>query len=259
MQDIIPINQKLKKLIRSLHQKQARDTNELFLAEGEKICAELLKSEFDIELACIREVPSGDIIQLVNKFYNKGIPVYSTPKHQFEQLCDTKTPQGIIAVVNYREDNFFPVTPFISLDAVSDPGNVGTIIRTADWFGFKQIILGSGCADKYNPKTVRSSMGSIFKINIIETEDLLGFISENYKKYNIYGAEPNNGTDIAKFKPKGNFGIIFGSESHGISKEIEEKLNGNFSIPGNGGTESLNVAVAAGITLYHLSRNLAIR
>ncbi|HPP40133.1 MAG TPA: RNA methyltransferase, partial [Candidatus Kapabacteria bacterium] len=148
----------MRKFIKTLHHKQTRDERGLFVAEGEKLVEELLKSSFQAEFIVVRESASSNIIDLADKFNERGIAVYTAPKHQFDQLCDTKTPQGILAVVNTREQKVLPKESFIALDGVSDPGNLGTIIRSADWFGIKQVIIGNAGVDGLNPKTVRSTM-----------------------------------------------------------------------------------------------------
>lgn len=254
MQYAIPISQKLKKLIKSLHQKQFRDQNGLFIAEGEKICSELLNSSFETELIAIRDSPNAEVISITTRFSEMGIPVYVAPKHQFEQVCDTKSPQGIIAVVNIKEQEALDDEPFIALDGVSDPGNVGAIIRSADWFGFKQVILGAESADRYCPKTVRSSMGSIFKIRTIFSENLAETVSSTFKGFDIFSASLDAEKFLEQIKPRKKFGLIFGSESHGVNADLLKMSKACFKIQGNGFAESLNVSVAAGISLYHFSK-----
>ncbi|MFP4368767.1 MAG: TrmH family RNA methyltransferase [Bacteroidota bacterium] len=247
----MPISQRLKKLIRSLHQKQYRDQNGLFVAEGERLCSELVQSDYIPEIIVIKDSPSSDILESVEKFADKGIPVYTAPKHQFDQICDTKNPQGILAVVNDKEFDIMPDESFLALDGIADPGNVGTIIRTAEWFGIKQVFLGRDCADRYSPKTVRSTMGSIFRTHVIEYPDLRELISSEFDKFEIYGAALDAGKSLKQIKHGKKFGIVFGSEAHGISEELTATVKTKFRIEGNGSAESLNVATSVGISLYH--------
>lgn len=250
----IPISQRLKKLIRSLHQRQHREQNFLFIAEGEKLCEELLKSNFVPELIVTRDSSSQSIIELTEKFHEKGIPIYSAPKHQFDQMTDAKSPQSIFAVVNKKESEIDFNKPFIALDGLQDPGNVGTIIRTAEWFGFDQVIVGGGSADYYGPKAVRASMGSIFFSKLKYVEDLAGYLKENFGDIEKYGACLGSENQLISFKPKKKeFGLVFGSEAKGISPEVNEVLDGQFEIKGVGKTESLNVAIAVGISLYYFT------
>lgn len=250
----IPITQNQKKLIRSLHQKQNRDTNNLFVVEGEKLCNDLLGSKFETLQVIFKDSPSSDVIKLVESFMEKGVPVYNSPKHVFDQMCDVKAPQGILAVVNLKEQPVTPQETFVALDGVQDPGNVGTIIRTAQWFGINQVILGGNCADQFGPKVVRASMGSVFNVNVTYREDLAGFLKENFSKIKTYAASLDSESSLEKIKHKGKFGIVFGSESHGISDPVKELLDGDFLIEGSGTNDSLNVAVSCGITLYHFSK-----
>lgn len=250
----IPITQKLRKLVRSLNQKQNRDQNHLFLAEGEKLCGEAYKSDFQVELLVVRDSPAAEVLEIVENFADEGIPIYNAPKHQFDQMATTKSPQGIVAVLTKKEIPILPNQNAIFLDSVNDPGNLGTIIRTAEWFGFKQVILGNDSADHYNPKAVRSSMGAIFRIPVKYYEDLYEGIKENFSELQLYGASLNNDKAMVECKPKKEFGLVFGSESHGISPNIEEMLDASYTIKGVGNSESLNVAIAAGISFNYFAQ-----
>ncbi|GAB1372990.1 RNA methyltransferase [Candidatus Kapaibacterium sp.] len=250
------VTQKLKKLIRSLHQKQFRDQNGFFVVEGEKLVQELSKSNFLTDLVVIRDSPSPEVIELAEFYSENGIPVYTAPKHLFDQLTDTKTPQSILAIAGIQTVEPDYSKPFIALDGVSDPGNVGTILRTASWFGFDQVILGRDCADAFNPKTVRSSMGAIFNVAIHQTPNLDLYIQDNYSSFKIYGATLHTDNSIEGIKIKSKFGIIFGSESKGISENVNKIVTNPFKIDGHGSSESLNVAIAAGITMHHFRRGM---
>ncbi len=250
----MPVTQKLRKLVKSLYQKQHREQNGLFVAEGEKLVYELKHSGYEIELVAVRESPSPLAKELVEEFSEEAIPIYNAPKHIFDQMCDAKSPQTILAVANIKPADLLSGEPFVALDGVADPGNVGTIIRTADWFGYKQVILGRKCADALNPKVLRSTMGSAFKIQVIETDDLYGTLTSNFKDFSIFGADVNANKSIKKCKAKAKHGVVFGSESHGISKPVKAIIDERFLIDGKGCAESLNVAVSSGIALYHFSQ-----
>lgn len=249
----VPISQRLNKLIRSLRQKKFRDQNNMFVAEGEKLCLELLNSDFDPELIVIRANPTSDLVEICENFSARAVPIYTAPKLQFDQMSTSKTPEGILAVVHKQEKEINFDEPFIALDAIANPGNVGTIIRTAEWFGINHIFLGRDCADKYNPKVVRASMGSIFRSTVVHIDNLKTFIEDNYSSFEIYAATLDANTELSKIKPKKKFGIIFGSESHGISEELDPIINKKFKIEGLGKNDSLNVAIAVGIVLYKFS------
>lgn len=250
----IPISQRLNKLIRSLQQKKFRDQNSLFIAEGERLCNELAQSDFDPELIVIREYPSAETVRLGEEFADRGVPIYSAPKTQYDQITNTKSPQGILAVINKKEQEPDFNSPFLALDGVSDPGNVGTIIRTADWFGIPQVFLGRDCADKHNPKTVRSSMGAIFKNIVIYTPELSEFLEDNYSGFHIYGASLQASEPLDDISHNDKYGIIFGSEAQGISSDLRKMVNTEFKIEGAQNSDSLNVAIAVGISLYHFAK-----
>ncbi|MGA2297747.1 MAG: RNA methyltransferase [FCB group bacterium] len=233
--------------------KKGRDEHQCFLAEGEHLCSELISSNYKTDFIILKNDANKTSLNIAKIFISGGIEIFNIDEKQFEKLSDTQTPQDILAVVKIPPPSINQKKPFIALDGVSEPGNVGTIIRTAEWFGFTEIILGNNCADLYNPKTVRSTMGSIFRCNIIQNNNLENYIIKEYKNIELYGAVLDGRHNIKECKPKGNFGIIFGSEANSISPEIKKLLNYDYVIPGFGRAESLNVAIAAGISLHHFA------
>ncbi len=243
----------LKKLAASLKNKKAREENNLFIVEGVPLCNELLGSDYRTEFVIVRSNPDDIIKQLADEFQKQNTEVYIARSRQFEQLATTDSPQGIIAVARIKEGSRPVNGNFIALDGISDPGNLGTIVRTADWFGFRTILVGGYSVDKYNPKVVRSTMGSIFRCEIIYCPCLRQYIKEYYEDYEIFGAALNAKVKMEECKPSGKFGIVLGNEAHGISPETMEILTVPYLITGRGKAESLNVAVAAGISMYHFS------
>ncbi len=252
----IPITNNLKKFVASLKSKKERETSRLFIAEGEKIVAEILQSSYLAEMVILKSNPKPEAIALAGHFHQKKVPVYIARRQQFEQLCDTVSPQDIIAVVHSPENRQIKSNSFIALDGINDPGNLGTIIRTADWFGFNKIILSADSADKFNSKTIRATMGSLFRMNIEQVDDLSSELINNYKDYEIYAASLGGKEKLSDLKPSGKFGLVFGSEAHGISGRVLKTVQKHFIIPGAGGAESLNVAVSVGVSLYHFSNFL---
>ncbi|MBM2814333.1 MAG: methyltransferase [Ignavibacteria bacterium] len=249
----LQVSNKLASLIRTLRKKEYRQQHNLFLAEGEKICSELLSSTYETEFIVLRERATDNVNNIAESFAQRGISVYSAHEKQFQSLSDTKNPQGIFALVKIKEDKPIRTENFIALDSISDPGNVGTIIRTADWFGFKQLILSDNCADKYNPKTVRSTMGSLFRCSVIYVSRLADYLRDNFLKHLIYGATLRTNNKLEDISPESKYGLVFGNEAKGISPSVLKILTKEFRIEG-GGSESLNVAVAAGIAMYGFYR-----
>ncbi len=241
------------KLISSLKLKKKRDEYKLFIGEGEKICRELISSHYEADSIIIKENCEKKIIVLADLFTKKNVPVYYAKEKVFNKICDAVTPQDIVSVVKYNDDLPQKDENFVALDGISDPGNFGTIIRTAEWFGFKQIVLSHDCVDKYNPKVVRSTMGSLFRMSIIPTTDLTVYLKNNFPKHSLYGATLNAKNDITNIQKTKKFGLVFGNESRGISETMGKILNFEFKIEGKN-AESLNVAVAAGIALFYFSQ-----
>ena len=249
-----PISQNLKKFVKSLQSRKERQSNNMFIVEGEKLCRELLGSDYRVEFIVIRGNSSDDAADIALMFNKKNIPVYAARSKQFDQICNTKSPQDILAVVRIMEHENDYSEPFIALDGVNDPGNLGTIIRTADWFGFKHIILSGNSVDKYNAKTVRASMGSLFRVKVTTVDDLATFLKEKYNTFEIYAASLSADKNMLSVQPKGKFGLIFGSEAHGISQKVLDVSTQAFKIEGRGNAESLNVAISLGVAACYFSK-----
>jgi TrmH family RNA methyltransferase len=171
-----------------------------------------------------------------------------------EKLSQLQTPNTVIAVIK----QFQPATPSAAnhlclyLDAVQDPGNLGTIIRIAGWFGIKDVVCGEGTADMYNSKVVQSTMASIARVNVYYDQDLQWLKNETAPKY----AAALNGTSVYECGRVTNGILIIGNESKGISPEAMQLATQKITIPRIGEAESLNAAVATGIILSHFTRSL---
>ena len=234
------------KYIQSLGQKKYRDAAEVFVAEGPKLVKELIQSK-NVELAQIFALNEwiGE-----NKDLLKNINVIAINETELERISQLTTPNKVVALVK----KFEPGEPVIKerlslvLDAIRDPGNLGTIIRIADWFAIPQIICSLDCADVYNPKVVQATMGSIASVNVYY-RDLPSWLKQPGAR--IYAAMLE-GKDVTKMQAIKEGLIIIGNESTGISTELLECANEKISIPRKGKSESLNAAVATGIILSHL-------
>jgi RNA methyltransferase, TrmH family len=236
------------KYIQSLGQKKQRDAEGLFIAEGPKIVAELIRSfpQYIKEIYAVKEwIKENDHLRTP--------AVTEVTEDDLEKISQLKTPNQVVAVVTKFDKRELPdVKGKISLvlDTIQDPGNLGTIIRIADWFGVDQVICSNDCADVYNPKVVQSTMGSIARVNIVYT-DLPAWLRRQ-KDIRIY-ATMLEGTDVTKMNFIKEGLIIIGNESKGISDEIVGLVNEKITIPKKGKAESLNAAVAVGIVLAHIS------
>lgn len=231
------------KWIRNLHSKKFRDREGYFIAEGEKILAEILEfapaSIFLI--VCTQE--SLEKIKQRDPF-----DIFIASPSEFERVSLLKSPQGILVVLKntLSEEKLLDQNKStLVLDNIQDPGNLGTILRTADWFGINQIYCSENTVDCFNPRVVQASMGSLFRL-IINYGDLSEFLSK--QTLPIYGALLE-GESCFKVKIKESAILIIGNEGSGISKEIITKIQHPITIPRTGNGESLNVAVACGILL----------
>jgi len=232
--------------------KKYRQQENKFIVEGIKIVEEGLNSNFNCEAVFVTPAfieSSTDILNAIRKKTNNILEVKSA---DFQRISDTKSPQGIAAVFEKhspkRKVTETKEKYLILIDNVSDPGNLGTIIRTCDWFGFYNILLTNNSVEYLNPKVVRASMGSIFHINIydgISETDLL-----NLKKlgYSVVCSDVK-GKNINSFSSEKNLIVSFSNEASGPSDLIKNLTDEKITIPGKGRAESLNVSSAAAIIL----------
>ncbi len=236
------------KYIQSLGQKKVRDQEGVFIAEGPKIIAELLAS---VDAKIIQLYALHDWIEANRKDCN-GTDIIEIDETDLEKISQLTTPNKVLAIVKKpaAPDHLqAKETVSLVLDTIQDPGNMGTIIRIADWFGIKQIICSKDCADIYNPKVVQSTMGSIARVAVLYT-DLVPWL-EAQKDVFIYAAALE-GQNVTAMKKITEGLIIIGNESKGIHREIFELIDVKITIPRIGSAESLNAAVATGIILSHI-------
>ena len=236
------------KYIQSLGQKKSRDEENRFIAEGPKLVSELLMAGNCriVQLYALKEW----IDEHVNASGHSEVIEVSIA--ELEKISQLTTPNQVLAVIEkiqWKNDPEIKGSISLALDTIQDPGNMGTIIRLADWFGIKNIFCSTDCADVYNPKVVQASMGSISRVRVGYT-DILSLLKEN-KEVRIYAAVLN-GKDITKMEKINEGIIVIGNESKGINEEILKLANVQITIPGKGKAESLNAGVAAGIILSHL-------
>lgn len=258
MQIITSKDNEIIKNIRKLKEKKYRDANNEYLIEGIKLIKEAVEEKAKIKLivVCEESIEDGDIDQKLLYEIAKYDCIYVNKK-VFSILTDVQNPQGILAVIekknneeniNYKEDII------VVLDGIQDPGNLGTILRTIDSVGLSQVIVSKETADSYNPKVVRSTMGAIFRVNLIESEDLLQTLKNLKKhKYKIMATslETNNSIYDVEYNKKV---IVIGNEANGVSKNVLEYADEKIKIPMLGKTESLNASVATSIILYEYVR-----
>ena len=250
------------KHIRKLKEKKFRDQNNEYIIEGLKMVEEAIQEKAQIKNIIICDdcektgsIPK-DLMYEIAK-YN----CISVTKKIFELLTEVKTPQGIIAVVEKQSATNqidYSQDIIIALDDLQDPGNLGTILRTADSANLNQIILSKNSVDVYNPKVVRSTMGAIFRINIIEVENLAETLKEIKKnKFKVMVTALDGKKSIYEADYSKNV-IVIGNEANGVSAEVQKIADEKVIIPMLGKAESLNASVAASIIIYeYVRRKLA--
>ena len=233
-------NEHIKEILK-LKEKKYRDLSNTFLIEGRHLVLEAHREKKIVELI----LEQDEVFPLdVNTLY--------VSSSVMNKLSDLKTPSNVMAVVEKLDEKEIGEKILI-LDNIQDPGNLGTIIRSAVAFNFDTIVLSPGTVDLYNPKVVRSTQGMMFHINIIVKEPV-SFINElKNEGYKIVGTKVTNGVDVRDSKTYSHFALIIGNEGKGMSEELSELCDEYLYIKMNDQCESLNAAVAASILMYEIS------
>ena len=238
--------------IKSLHQKKYRKENKLFIVEGIKTLMEFFSSKYQIQ--SIYYLPQYQ--SLLPKLA-PNIKLFEVNNAELEKISTLQAPQGILALLAIPDNQEIAPEKLknkfsLVLDGVQDPGNMGTIIRTADWFGFEHIICSTNSVDVFNPKTVQATMGSLARVNICYTN-----LSEYLQQVQlpVYAAMLN-GENLYKVEWQQEGLIILGNEGQGISDDVAKMVSRSITIPRVGSAESLNVSISAAIICAEISRNL---
>lgn len=250
------LSKKKIKEITSFQLSKFRKQHQTFVVEGEKIVGELLASDYEI----IEIFGLSDWIEDHAPLYkSKNINVYTVSLQELERISSFKTPNKVLATVKIPENFLLNKKDFndliLILDEIQDPGNLGTIIRTADWFGVKHIVCSQNTVSIYNPKALQSTMGSFLRVKVCYT-DLLDFLKNTTPAtINIFGASLKGRNLYEEALPKKSL-LVIGNESKGISKAINELITHHIFIPSfrKNTAESLNAAVATGIFLNEFRR-----
>jgi TrmH family RNA methyltransferase len=250
------------KYLASLRHKKYRQRYAKFLVEGMRMCEEALQSDLVEALFFTPKFPDSERgSQLIANAQGRSVDIVKVSSAEFSKLIETVHSQGVFALIrmpspsplstDWREQK-----TVLALDAISDPGNLGTIIRTADWFAVDTLLLGLGCVELYNPKVVRSTMGSMFHLPIHGNVDL----SHELPKlkacgFRICAGDAHTGTPIEDFNWPSKIVLLVGSEPKGIKPELHRLIDDFVHIPKLGQAESLNVATATGILLFTIAKS----
>jgi len=256
-----PSNQIIKDA-KSLHKKRCRWDKRRFFIEGIRAVEESIISNVDIDYILYSDMLFG--VKGGNELFDQikllQCRVYHISDKLFEEITDTESPQGIFASIKFNlcslekvltdKENFF-----ILLDRVQDPGNMGTIIRTADAFGSNGIIVTNGCVDVFNPKTIRSTMGSIFHVPLLyynEINDAIYDLKNRGIQIMSTALKSSNYCHDVDFKT--DFALVIGNEASGVSEDIINASDSLIKIPMRGKAESLNAAIASAVIMYEVLR-----
>lgn len=242
--------------IRRLKSAHGRKKERAFLVEGIKNVTELLLSEMAVDFVCLSDSVAADRQSWFQKLCDeKNIELRPVRHQDYKKISTMKNPEGILAVCRYpdQEDLNDLVLPGLFLWEINDPGNLGTILRTAAWYGIKSIILSENSVDAYNPKVLRGSMGSFMHLRIIQQisqHHFIDFVRD--RKIPVFAADLKGENPVIFDPGEGDYILAFGSESHGVPAEIQDNCETILSIPKFGRGESLNLAVSVGIILNSL-------
>lgn len=262
MNDVITSSQnKWIKHLKALQLKKYRDLHNEYIIEGIKLVDEAMMCDAEIISVIFNKAALGseEIYKLYERCQSNKMQIFLIEDKVFLEVCETKTPQGVMAVLQKK---FFLIEELLHnerinlaiLDSVQDPGNVGTIIRTADACKIDGVILSNGCADIYNSKTIRSTMGSLFHLPIIAESDILNLLRElNQHGFRTIGGDVYGNEDCFELPVFRKTAIVIGNESNGLREEVKEILKHRVKIPMPGKSESLNAAVAAALLMYEIT------
>lgn len=252
------ISKRRMKEIRSLTKKKYRERHDEMLVEGMRSVKSALAAGAPLREILITEEAH---VRAREFLPDPGTNVFLITESEMEDISTVEATQGILAVVGIERTSpeaLASMRRLVVLDGVQDPGNAGTLIRSAAWFGVEAIVTAPGTVDIYNPKVVRAAMGGLWDVVHVAIDDLAGELSAlRGRGFALYAADLQ-GREVDRWQPRDPSVIIFGSEAHGVSNGVSELIDEQVVIPGTprrSGTESLNVAVAAGIVLYEWTKD----
>ena len=241
----------------SLLNKKDRQEEKKFLVEGSKLLREALDSGYECEIILALKDFVDENNDFTKSIGKQKLNIELIKTIEFEKLCDTKNPQGVIGIFHFKQQTITDIKNenlIVAMENISDPGNMGTILRNCDWFGVKNVLLSSNCAEIYNPKVIRASAGSVFHLNIFNEESFYNAL-EGQKKlgYKILCADLN-GENLYNFTQHEKMILVLANEANGPTNKLLEICDVRITIPRIGKAESLNVAGASAVILAELSK-----
>ncbi|MCR5186364.1 MAG: RNA methyltransferase [Clostridia bacterium] len=246
------------KHLKRLKEKKYRDEFGQYIVEGKKMLDEAFNEKVSIKRVVVSESFSleNDISTIEKNITDNSVSIISDKL--FKEVSNVVTNQGVIAIIEKRAEMpiDFEEGFYLILDNIQDPGNMGTIIRTLDSLNIKQMIVSSGCVEVYNPKVIRSTMGAIYRVNIIQVPDLVRVVTDMKENgIKVYATDLNTDKTIYSVNYE-NTALIIGNEANGVEEKVKNIASERIKIPMLGKTESLNAAVATSIILFEAYRNI---
>lgn len=251
-------NGTLKHLARLAREKKYRLSCGEMLCEGEKMLLEALESHVQVRAVLIHEHADSLARALTLRAEEAGAPLYEAPDALFRQASDVETPQGVIfscVPPAFDRQTLKAASHVLILDGLQDPGNMGTILRTADAFALDAVVLADGCTDPYAPKVVRATMGAIFRLPVIRMPLSEAAAALKANGLPVYAAALTDGAIPVSEVPLGSSAVIIGNEGRGVSKEAFALCDRAVILPMRGCAESLNAGVAASIFMWEMTRS----
>ncbi|WP_158736631.1 RNA methyltransferase [Alteribacillus sp. YIM 98480] len=249
MKKIESVKNPLVKRIKRLQKRKQREKEGLFVIEGFHLVEEALRHNIKVQAIIAEDnknIPSN----------HSGAGISLVTEQVMKEMSSTETPQGILAVCSLpKQEESLSIQElgcYLFIDGVQDPGNLGTMIRTADAVGASAVVLGEGTVDPYNDKVIRATQGSLFHLPVIKGDIEKWIEACQTKNIPVFGTSLNQGTTHTAIEAQNGFALIVGNEGAGVQEKWLEKTDQNIYVPIYGNAESLNVSVAAGILLYHL-------
>lgn len=249
------------KELKSLHNKKYRDETRSFFVEGSRLVNEVLESQFKLKKIVVSDKFYNNMqnADYINTFKDISCEKYIITDKLYKQLTDTTSPQGILVEAEQKffeySDSIFEGSFFLILEDVQDPGNMGTIIRTADAAGVNAIFVTEGCVDIYNPKVLRASMGSVLHLPIIELSDLSELLADcKMARIKIFATNLKAKKSCYEASYENKLALIIGNEANGVCESTLNMVDETIIIPMSGRAESLNAAAAASILIYEVFR-----
>lgn len=251
---MLPLTERRRKDIATLARRRGRDTLGQFVVEGRRSVAAAIDAGAPLVDLVLAETAlhDADVRSLADR---AGVPAWRAPDRVVERLSDVTTSQGVLAVSALRrvpEGALEAADRILLLDGIQDPGNVGTILRSAAWFGVGHVVIGPGTADPYAPKVVRATMGALWDVTVVESPDLAALAARLRAAGRDVWAADLDGIPLGGWAPPHRSAVVLGSEAHGPAPAVRAACSGAVTIPASGavrGTESLNVAAAAAVLL----------